>query len=101
MFAVFFTLGRVLLVYGADHGANLSFFGYYILEAKGLLLTCVSSSGDINNITFKMPLPMVSVTRKLDQVLKKNMQLVLRSEAALKVLGDMEDQKSGPSETIL
>ncbi|ANY67091.1 hypothetical protein BBD42_11935 [Paenibacillus sp. BIHB 4019] len=65
------------------------------------IVSYVSSSGDINNITFKMPLPMVSVTRKFDQLLKKNMQLVLRSEAALKILGDMADQKSGPSETIL
>ncbi|WP_042170675.1 hypothetical protein [Paenibacillus gorillae] len=66
------------------------------------IVSFVSSNGEVRNITFKMPIPMVSVTQKFDDKLKKQLIKVPRSEAAINILKQAQEQEQyGKPDVIL
>jgi hypothetical protein len=65
------------------------------------IISYLSSSGEVKNITFEMPSMMVSVTRNFDNELKKVMKSVQRSEAAMRIFEDNPKNQSSGQEKLL
>ncbi|WP_138751799.1 hypothetical protein [Paenibacillus sinopodophylli] len=66
------------------------------------LVSYLSSSGEIKNITFVMPSLMVSVTKKFDKDLKKSLTKVQRSAEVLRILANANNVSAEvKTETIL